>query len=85
LDSPTTAARGGHVANLKRRLYALERHNQARDPVTGKSQIAVAGGQAAARVNVERDPGGPSAFGLRLALRRWHPELLEESGSGGAT
>jgi hypothetical protein len=77
--APDEAARKAH---LKRRLRMLERHNQARDPQTGKSTIAVAGGQAAARTNVERDPGGPSAFGLRLALRRWHPELLDESKAG---
>jgi len=59
------------VANMRRRLAMLERHSAARDPESGKSAIAVAGGRIAGQRNIERH-GGSSARGLRLALARWH-------------
>jgi len=59
------------VANLRRRASMLERHARARDPFTGKSRIAVEAGRQGGRRTVERHGGG-SAWGLRLALRRWH-------------
>jgi hypothetical protein len=81
LISPTVKApRDSDSANRKRRLAMLRRHHEARGP-DGKSQIAVVGGMAAARVNIERHPGGPSAFGYELALRRWHQEIEEEDSS----
>jgi hypothetical protein len=56
-----------HLRRLRIRLSALKRHRAARDPVTGKSTLAVAAGRASAK---HRD--GDQAWGLDLAIRRWH-------------
>ena len=55
---------------MRIRLAALKRHAAARDPHTGKSELAVAAGKASGR-NRE----GDKAFGLDLALKRWHTEV----------
>lgn len=49
----------------------LERHARARDPATGKSVIAVRAGQKGGRVTADKI-GSPSAWGLRMSLKRWH-------------
>lgn len=51
---------------LKIRLAALKRHAAARGP-DGRSELAVAAGKASAR---QRE--GDQAWGLGLAIRRWH-------------
>lgn len=53
---------------LKIRLAALKRHAAARDPVSGKSTLAVDAGHASGR---KRD--GDSAWGLEMSLKRWYP------------
>ena len=66
---------------LKIRLAALKRHAAARG-ADGKSELAVAAGKASGR---QRE--GDEAWGLELALRRWHsdgdagggPEVLRRS------
>ena len=58
-----------HARRLRIRLAALERHGAAKDPVTGKSELAVSAGKASAK---ERK--GNSAWGLRMALNRWYPK-----------
>jgi hypothetical protein len=57
------------AANLKRRLFMLRFHALNRD-FDGKSAIARRGGQA----RMARDPGGPRAAALQMALTRWHPQ-----------
>ncbi len=73
------------IANLRRRLAMLRRHAAARLP-DGRSAIAVAGGIAAGRLNVERF-GDPRAWGLALALRRHYgipiPDDVRAAGAGG--
>ncbi len=59
------------IANLRRRAAMLERHAAERDPATGRSALAVAAGRLGGQRTAERHGGG-SAWGLRLALRRWH-------------
>lgn len=49
----------------------LERHARARDPETGKSLIAVHAGRKGGRVTADKI-GSPSAWGLRMSLKRWH-------------
>jgi len=68
------------IANMRRRAAALERHAAARDPLTGKSMLAVAAGRLGGRKTADR-MGCPSAWGLRMALRRHHgiPLTLEAS------
>ena len=57
------------IANMRRRAAALERHAAARDPLTGKSTLAVEAGRLGGRKTADR-LGCPSAWGLRMALRR---------------
>lgn len=59
------------IANLRRRASMLERHHRARDPLTGKSMLAVEAGRRGGERTAERHGGG-SAWGLRMALKRWH-------------
>ena len=66
------------VANLRRRASMLERHEAAHDPVTGKSKLAVAAGRLGGQRTAERHGGG-SAWGLRMALRRWHGVEISET------
>jgi len=68
-----------HVANLKRRAAKLEQDARARDPLTGKSALAVAGGRAAGAINAERY-GCSSAWGLRMALKRYFGVELPKKG-----
>ena len=53
------------VRRMRIRLAALKRHAAARNPNTGKSELAVAAGKASGRTRE-----GDKAFGLELALRR---------------
>jgi hypothetical protein len=59
------------IANLRRRAAMLERHARARDPLTGKSTLAVEAGRKGGMVTAYR-VGSPSAWGLRMSLKRWH-------------
>ena len=63
----TSSERREHLRRLRIRSAALKRHRAARDPVTGKSTLAVAAGRASAK---ERE--GDRAWGLDLAIKRWH-------------
>lgn len=55
----------------KQRLAALLQHQAARDPETGKSRIAVAGGRVGGARRAEQIGDG-RALGLALNLHRWH-------------
>jgi len=68
-DLDMTPEQREHVRRLKIRLAALKRHAKAKDPQTGKSELAVAAGRASGRTRE-----GDKAFGLDLALKRWHAE-----------
>ena len=63
-----TPADREHVRRLRIRLAALRRHKAARGP-DGKSQLAVAAGQASGR---QRE--GDKVWALGMAIRRWYPE-----------
>ena len=52
---------------LKIRLAALKGHRAARDPITGKSELAVSAGRASGRQRVE-----DSTWGLENAIKRWY-------------
>jgi len=65
------------VANLRRRLAMLKYHASVRDPETGKSLTATRGGMAAWVKRAASTPGGARALGLEMALRRWHPDALQ--------
>jgi hypothetical protein len=56
-----------HLRRLRIRLAALKRQRAARDPVTGKSTLAVAAGRASAKYRE-----GDQAWGLELAIKRWY-------------
>ncbi len=58
-----------HVRRMRIRLAALRRHAAARDPLTGKSSLAVAAGKASGRRRI-----GGRAWGLEYAMRRWYPK-----------
>lgn len=58
------------LANLRRRAFMLERHHRARGP-DGKSALAVRAGRLGGLRTVERHAPG-RAWGLRMALKRWH-------------
>ena len=64
--TPATTERE-RVRRMRIRLAALRRHAQAKG-VDGKSELAVAAGKQSGRARA-----GDSAFGLDLALKRWHP------------
>lgn len=64
---------------MRRRAAMLERHEAARDADTGKSRIAVAAGRLGGQRTAERHGGG-SAWGLRLALKRWHGIPIAKNG-----
>ena len=66
-------SRRQRLANLRRRLALLRHHAAQRGP-DGKSQQAVRAGRLGGRKRADGHPGGPQAFGLELALRRWYPE-----------
>ena len=63
----STAESREHLRRLRIRLAALKRHRAARDPLTGKSTLAVDAGRASAK---QRE--GDRAWGLDLAIKRWH-------------
>ena len=64
----STPTERDHVRRMKIRLAALRRHAAARGP-DGKSELAVAAGKASARGREDEQ-----AWGLEMAIRRWHPE-----------
>ena len=66
---PTGPEQRERRRRLKLRLAALKRHAAARDPITGKSELATSAGKASARQRKE-----DSTWGLELALKRWYPE-----------
>jgi hypothetical protein len=76
--TPTAAERRQRAANLRRRLALLRHHEAQRDPLTGKSHQAVRAGRLGGRKRADTHPGGPRAFGLELALRRWYPEGADD-------
>jgi hypothetical protein len=58
------------VANMRRRAYMLEKHEKSKGP-DGKSTLARKAGRVGGQRTAERHGGG-SAWGLRMALHRWH-------------
>ena len=70
----SSATERERVRRLRIRLAALRRHEAARDPITGKSDLAVAAGQASGR---KRE--GDRVWGLESALKRWHPKTYEKA------
>jgi hypothetical protein len=70
------------VANLRRRAAMLARHAAARDPKTGKSELATRAGRRGGLRTVERH-GSSSVWGLRMALRRHHGIALETNAPAG--
>ena len=71
------------IANLRRRAAMLERHARARN-AEGKSALAVGAGRTGGLATVARHGTG-SAWGLRMALKRWHGVELLTSTEGGAS
>ena len=65
----TPAERRNHVRKMKIKASALRRHANAKDPLTGKSFLAQTAGRASA---LQRE--GDSAWGVSMAIRRWHPD-----------
>ena len=63
-----TPADRERVRRMRIRLAALRRHAAAKDPNTGKSELAVLAGKASAR---QRE--GDVAWGLDMAIKRWYP------------
>ena len=63
-----------HIRRMRIRLAALRRHAAARDPLTGKSSLAVAAGKASGRRRI-----CDRAWGLEYAMRRWYPEQKAQS------
>jgi hypothetical protein len=55
---------------MRIRLAALRRHEAARDPVSGKSSLAVKAGKISGKQRK-----GDRAWGLENALNRWYPKL----------
>jgi len=74
LSKMSSPAEREGVRRLRIRLAALRRHAAARDPLTGKSELAVAAGRSSGR---QRQ--GDRAWGLEWALKRWHrPEQVDQ-------
>ena len=67
-----------HVRRKRIRLAALKRHAAARGR-DGKSELAVAAGRASARGRHDDE-----AWGLEMALRRWHPRTNGKPPAGTA-
>jgi hypothetical protein len=68
------------VANLRRRAAMLELHDRARGP-DGKSKLAVSAGRRGGQRTAERHGTG-RAWGLGMALLRWHHIPLPVEGIG---
>ncbi len=66
VDGP---GRREHIRRMRIRLAALRRHAAARDPLTGKSSLAVLAGKASGRRRQ-----GDRAWGLEYAMLRWYPK-----------
>jgi hypothetical protein len=64
---PATARR----ANLKRRLASLRLHESARDPETGKSRIAVAGGRIGGPARAAQLGDDFRIWSLEMNRKRW--------------
>jgi hypothetical protein len=64
-------------ANLIRRMHALGQHQAARDPETGKSQIAEKGGRIGGPRRAEQF-GDARIWSLASNLKRWHGVPMEE-------
>jgi len=75
MEIMSRAAERDRVRRLRIRLAALRRHEAARNPITGKSDLAVAAGQAS-----ERKREGDRVWELESALKRWHPKTYEKAG-----
>ncbi len=58
-----------HTRRMRIRLAALRRHEAARDPVSGKSSLAVKAGKISGKQRK-----GDRAWGLENALNRWYPK-----------
>ncbi len=58
-----------HIRRMRIRLAALRRHEAARDPVSGKSSLAVKAGIISGQKRK-----GDRAWGLQNALKRWYPK-----------
>jgi hypothetical protein len=58
-------------ANLKRRLAALKQHAAARDPDTGKSRVARAGGLVGGPRRASQLGDDPRIWSLEMNGRRW--------------
>ena len=70
------------VRRLRIKAAALERHRAARDPITGKSRLAVEAGK---RSGQERQ--GNRAWATRMAIRRWYPDktvMVPPTAKGGS-
>ena len=59
---------------LKIKASALREHQKAKDPLTGKSVLAMAAGKASARARID-----DKAWGVTMAVRRWSPEANDGS------
>ena len=57
------------IRRLRIRLAALRRHSVAKG-ADGRSELAIAAGKKSGAARI-----GGRAFGLELALKRWHPEV----------
>jgi hypothetical protein len=60
-----------HIKSMKCRLAALRRHAALRDPLTGKSTLAIRAGRLGGQRTASK-LGCPAAWGLSMALKRWH-------------
>ena len=58
-----------HIRRMRIRLAALRRHEAAKDPVSGKSSLAVKAGKISGQQR-----RGDRAWGLENALNRWYPK-----------
>lgn len=57
------------VRRLRLRLAAKKRHRRSRDPISGKSRLAVEAGK---KSGLKRE--GDSVWGLEMSLKRWHSD-----------
>ena len=57
------------IRRMRIRLAALRRHEAARNPVSGKSSLAVKAGKISGQKR-----RGDRAWGLENALKRWYPK-----------
>lgn len=68
MSNPATGpAERERIRRMRIRLAALKRHAAARDPLTGKSTLAMDAGRASGRKRI-----GNSVWGLESCMKRWH-------------